>query len=533
MCSRTPTTHSRLRTPLATCLAALFAVALCPGQVRADDLSKYIRTDPGSDVRHATGFVRDDPARYLATITVPKFRAFYPAEWDLSADLPPPGNQGSQGSCVAWAVGYAARTYYLKHDYSADVNDATNIVSPAYIFNTLRTTRGDCSEGTSISDALKLLQSSGGVPLESLPYDPSQCFALPSPEVLARYSNRFRIRGYKRVDGQNEDDVKGQLYSGNPVIIGINLSSKFDHYRSGVIDSTEGQGPNNGHALVIVGYDDAKQAYHFVNSWGTGWGERGFGWLSYRAAATLWLEGYVMEVPAPPTPPAPQPAPLPEPVPSPAIPSVAPTLDLTAACSRLGATSVQTDRGFAFKLSGFVGQAENLEQIRQSALRQAGVSSVDTAEVLLRPWPQCEALLTLDAALRNGHGISLTQTPDQHRLVKGQHMVFEVRSPDYPSYLYVAYVQADGTAANLLRPIGSGPTAPNTTIRLGEGANSVHFRVGPPYGSEMVVALASDQPLFGENPPIRDRQLLTAYRKVVPHAQLASAAIISLETAEQ
>ena len=49
----------------------------------------------------------------------------------------------------------------------------------------------------------------------------------------------------------------------------------------------------------------------------------------------------------------------------------------------------------------------------------------------------------------------------------------------------------------------------------------------------MVVALASDQPLFGEDPPIRDRQLLTAYRKVVPRAQLASAAIITLETAEQ
>lgn len=532
MCSITPTTHSRLPKALPTVLAAaLLTLALC--QARADDLAKYIRTDQGPDVRHATGFVRDDPARYQATTAVPKFRAFYPAQWDLSADLPPPGNQGKQGSCVAWAVGYAARTYYLKHNYSADVTAATNILSPAYIFNSLRTTRGDCSEGTSIADALKLLKSSGGVPLEALPYDPTQCFALPSPEALAQYSSRFRILGYKRVEGQNEDDVKGQLYSGNPVIFGINLPSEFDGYRSGVIDSTTGGGPDNGHAMVIVGYDDARQAYRFVNSWGTRWGEHGFGWLSYRAAAALWLEGYVMEVAPPPTPPASPPEPVPpQPVPEP-IPAVAPKLDLTAACSRLSATAVQSDRGFTFKLAGFVGQAEDLERIRQGALHQAGVSSVDTEDVLLRPWPQCEALLTLDAALRNGHGILLTQTPDQHRLIKGEHMVFEVTSPDYPSYLYVAYVQADGTAANLLRPTGSGPTAPNTTIRLGEGPHSVHFRVGPPYGHEMVVALASDQPLFGEDPPIRDRQLLTAYRKVVPRAQLASAAIITLETAEQ
>ncbi len=518
---------------LATGLAGLLVVALSPA--RADDLAKYIQTDQGSDVRHATGFVRDDPVRYQATTAVPRFRAFYPAQWDLSADLPPPGNQGRQGSCVAWAVGYAARTYYLKHDYSADVTDATNILSPAFIFNSLRTTRGDCSEGTSIADALKLLKSSGGVPLQSLPYDPTQCFALPSPEDLARYSSRFRILGYKRVDGKNEDDVKGQLYSGNPVIFGVNLPSAFDGYRTGVIDSTEGQGPDNGHAMVIVGYDDARQAYHIVNSWGARWGEHGFGWLSYRAAAAVWLEGYVMEVaapPGPPAPPPPQPAP-PEPEPAPAPTPVAPKLDLTAACSRLSATAVQSDRGFAFTLAGFVGQAEDLERIRQAALRQAGVSSVDIAEVALRPWPQCEALLTLDPAVRNGHGISLAQIPDRHRLIKGEHMVFEVRSPDYPSFLYVAYVQADGTAANLLRPTGSGPTDPNTTIRLGEGPHSVHFRVGPPYGHEMVVALASDQPLFGENLPIRDRELLTAYRRVVPHAQLVSAALLSLETAAQ
>jgi len=526
--------HSRPSKTLAACLAVLLLLALALGQARADDLAKYIRTDQGSNVRHAKGFVRDDLARYQATTAVPKFRAFYPAQWDLSADLPPPGNQGTQGSCVAWAVGYAARTYYLKHNYSADVTDATNILSPAYIFNSLRTIRGDCSAGTSIADALKLLKSSGGVPLESLPYDPTQCFALPSPEVLAHYSSRFRILGYKRVDGQNEDDVKGQLYSGNPVIFGINLPSEFEYYRSGVIDNTQGGGPDNGHAMVIVGYDDARQAYRFVNSWGTRWGEHGFGWLSYRAAAALWLEGYVMEVAAPEPPPAPPPEPAPpQPVPIPVIPVVAPKLDLTASCSHLSVTAVQSDRGFAFKLAGFVGQAEDLERIRQGALRQAGVSSVDTTDVLLRPWPQCEALLTLDAALRNGHGISLTQIPDQHRLVKGEHMVFEVRSPDYPSYLYVAYVQADGTAANLSRPTGSGPTAPNTTIRLGEGPHSVHFRVGPPYGHEMVVALASDQPLFGESLPIRDRQLLTAYRRVVPHAQVASAAIITLETAEQ
>jgi len=533
-------------------------VGTAVGQVRADDLSKYVKVDADSEEHHARGFIRTDPGQYRSTKAVQQFRAFYPAKWDLAADLPPPGNQGKQGSCVAWAVGYSARTYYLKHDYSEDVTQPANILSPAFIFNSLRTTPGDCSEGTSISDALKLLKSSGGVPLDLLPYNPSQCLARPSPAVLARQSDRFRITGYRRVEGRSEDDIKGQIYSGNPVIFAIDVPAEFDHYHQGVIDNTEDRGLDFGHAMVIVGYDDDRQAYHFVNSWGTRWGERGFGWLSYRSAAALWQEGYVMEVASPPPPP--EPSPLPDPTPSPPVPVTPtptpaptpapgplpspappdsslgpPSLDLSAACGQVTATALGTGPGFDFKLSGFVGRAEDLERIRQAALRRPGVRSLDTGAVVLRPWPQCEALLTLDPALHNGHGIMIAQTPSRSRLVKGEHMVFEVRSPDYPSYLYVAYLQTDGTAAHLLRPTDSGPTAANTTIRLGEGPHSVHFKVGPPYGSEMVIALASDQPLLGEDLPIRDRQLLTAYRKVLrpEGGHPASAAVLTLETAEQ
>jgi Domain of unknown function (DUF4384) len=239
--------------------------------------------------------------------------------------------------------------------------------------------------------------------------------------------------------------------------------------------------------------------------------------------------------PSPPVPVTPAPGPLPSPAPPPNSSLGPPSLDLSGACAQLTATALGTGPGFDFKLTGFVGRAEDLERIRQSVLRRPGVRSLDTSAVVLRPWPQCEALLTLDPALHNGRGIMIAQTPSRSRLVKGERMVFEVRSPDYPSYLYVAYLQTDGTAAHLLRPTDSGPTPANTTIRLGEGPHSVHFKVGPPYGSEMVIALASDQPLLGEDLPVRDRQLLTAYRKVLrpEGGHPASAAVLTLETAEQ
>lgn len=530
-----------LRILLATLLLLLAAAA---AYARPDTSAKYIAIDPDSAEDHATGFVRSNAAEYRATKEVQQFRAFYPPQSDLASSWPAPGDQGKQGSCVAWAVGYAARTYYLKHDEAADISQAENILSPAYIYNSLRETRGDCSSGTSVADALKLLKTSGGVPLNLLPYDPKKCFDLPSAAVLARYSDRFRIKGFRRVEGKNEDDIKGQIYSGNPVIFAIDIPAGFQHYHSGILDSVEDRGPDYGHAMVIIGYDDSKQAYHFVNSWGTHWGEKGFGWISYRSAAALWQEGYVMQVesaapvPAPvPQPPAPIPPAPPPPAPIVPHPAPLPQLDLAAACSSLSANATRNDRGFDFKLTGFVATAEDLERVRRGALNRADVIAVDTSQVSIRPWPQCEALLTLDAPLRSPRGIEIIQIPNKSPLLKGEHMIFEVESPDYPSYFYVAYLQADGSAAHLLRPNGSSMTAPHTKVRLGDMPGTPRFKVGPPFGHEMVIALASDRPLLDEGllGAIRERQLLTAYRRVLlntaPH--LLSASILNVETAEQ
>jgi hypothetical protein len=517
----------------------LCVLAAAATAAQADDVAKYIAIDPESTETHATGFVRGDAAEYRATKEVPLFRAFYPPHSDLAPDWPAPGDQGKQGSCVAWAVGYAARTYYLKHDEAADITQAQNILSPAYIYNSLRETKGDCSSGTSVADALKLLKASGGVPLDQLPYDPKQCIALPTAAVLARYAERFRIKGYRRVEGKNEDDIKGQIYSGNPVIFAIDIPAGFEHYHSGIVDSVDDRGPNYGHAMVIIGYDDSKQAYHFVNSWGTHWGEKGFGWISYRSAAALWAEGYVMQVESVPVPPVPPPRPVPPPTPAPApAPHQAgpPQLELTAACGSLAAEASRTERGYDFKLSGFVASSDDLERVRRAALGRSGVAGVDVSRVSIRPWPQCEALLTLEPALRNPRGIQITQTPNKSPLLKGEHMIFDVASPDYPSYFYVAYVQADGSAAHLLRPSGS-ITAPHSKVHLGDSPGTPRFRVGPPFGHEMVIALASDHPLLDEGlmGTIRERQLLTAYRRILldPTSKVVSASILNVETAER
>jgi len=87
------------------------------------------------------------------------------------------------------------------------------------------------------------------------------------------------------------------------------------------------------------------------------------------------------------------------------------------------------------------------------------------------------------------------------------------QTPDFPSYLYVTYLPANGDAVLIYKPRGVVPSAlpPGTTVDLGGGDDPRVFRIGgPPFGAEMVVAVATASPLFTDAIPVfRDRARLS------------------------
>lgn len=98
--------------------------------------------------------------------------------------------------------------------------------------------------------------------------------------------------------------------------------------------------------------------------------------------------------------------------------------------------------------------------------------------------------------------------------------MFEVETPPYPSYLHVAYVQADGSVVNRIQPgVGSFKAyPPRTKLVIGNESDSTRrFRVSEPFGREMLIVLAARSPIFPDGLPRQEteREFLTALRRAL------------------
>jgi hypothetical protein len=122
--------------------------------------------------------------------------------------------------------------------------------------------------------------------------------------------------------------------------------------------------------------------------------------------------------------------------------------------------------------------------------------------VEVRPWPQCEALLTLDKSLsRNDRPQVLIRRSGNDTLASGDKLIFEIETPPFPSYIHVTYVQADGSVLNLVQPgVGSfSAYPPRSKVVIGETqSGGRQFQVSAPFGREMLIVLAGRSPIFSD-----------------------------------
>lgn len=213
-----------------------------------------------------------------------------PTSVDLSVKFPSIGDQGVQGSCVGWAVGYYLKTYQEVVEMGWNPN--TYSFSPSWVYNQINS---GIDQGARISDAMNLIVNKGADFLSNFPYDQFNWTRQPDAASFVRAAY-YKAVSYS-VLSNDVNTFKQLLANNSAFVVGLNVYPDFDQISTAnpIYDVISGTS-RGGHALCIVGYDDSKRAFRFINSWNSTWGLNGYGWISYDLIgnSSLGLQAFVL-----------------------------------------------------------------------------------------------------------------------------------------------------------------------------------------------------------------------------------------------
>jgi C1A family cysteine protease len=209
----------------------------------------------------------------------------------MISHTPPIGNQGNEGSCVAWATGYCGTGIltYPKYNFWDIVCER----SPAYVYNQIYISPCETG-GAQVPAALNLLTTKGDCSWYSMPYVDGQCSVLPNASQNQDASVNV-VGHWYALSVNDTSGIKIALRLGYPIPISQPVYDSFYQMWStnGIVTNNSGTFYGY-HATCIVGYDDGKQMFKVQNSWGTTGGDPnnlGFYWIPYNMILNSFLNG--------------------------------------------------------------------------------------------------------------------------------------------------------------------------------------------------------------------------------------------------
>ena len=228
---------------------------------------------------HNYGWIPDTPDQRDCYYLSPRPRAALPTKVSLRPNWPEVLDQGQLGSCV-WNASAAHFLFDL-----ALQSDEIFLPSRLFGYYNTRKMEGTVKQdaGCMIRDAIKILAGTGVCDEKEWPYAIKQ-FSTKPPLPCYQHARKHLIQNYSRVS-RTLRSMQQCLSDGFPFIAGITIYDSFESAKvakTGTVPlPTEDETVLGGHAVVVVGYDNTRKRFNLVNSWGEGWGDRGFFTLPY------------------------------------------------------------------------------------------------------------------------------------------------------------------------------------------------------------------------------------------------------------
>lgn len=215
----------------------------------------------------------------------------------------PVADQGNLGSCTAQA-GVTLYEYMSRKAYGAKGQYIDG--SRLFLYKRTRFLMGPEGIGDSgayIRTTLGAIRAFGVPPEEYYPYtDRTPDFDREPPAAVGDLAKEWQSAKQFRLDyspdpEQNIARIKEYLAKGYAAMMGFMVFTSYSQANTngGAFPyPASNERIEGGHAVLIVGYDDNKVitnttngsnttgAFLIQNSWGTDWGDKGFGWIPYQ-----------------------------------------------------------------------------------------------------------------------------------------------------------------------------------------------------------------------------------------------------------
>ena len=201
----------------------------------------------------------------------------YPASVDLTSKMPAVYDQGQLGSCTANGIAGALEYDQMKQ------KEKSFTPSRLFIYYNERVMENSVNSdaGAEIRDGVKSVTKQGACKETTWPYVISK-FANKPPSTAYTEGLKYKSIKYMTVE-QSAGQMEAHLVSGFPVIFGFTVYESFESNavaKTGTVPMPKSnESVLGGHCVICVGY----KSNRFIcrNSWGTGWGKKGYFTLPY------------------------------------------------------------------------------------------------------------------------------------------------------------------------------------------------------------------------------------------------------------
>ncbi len=212
------------------------------------------------------------------------YRDFMGYNW-----MTPIRDQKSCGSC--WAFSTLGSLEAIIKMYNSDPFMDLDLSEQELVSCTLT---GSCAYGGSQLFAANYIKSSGITDEDCFPYiaQEGDCKDKCTNPKIKEYIKEAGTVGFYSIAG--EEDIKAALIKYGPIPTSMKVYSDFYAYKSGVYQKSSNATEEGWHAIVFVGWDDAKNAWLCKNSWGDDFGEKGYFWIKKGDSYIGWGTEYMV-----------------------------------------------------------------------------------------------------------------------------------------------------------------------------------------------------------------------------------------------